>query len=160
MTEDTGLIEPDRGCQASRLLYTTKSEHGRNRLLFSNPASVRRSNFNIRLSYDEGRTWQEVAYAAGAAVAGRLFIIGGVQDGRPSRRVLILERDASGFHWRDGPALPEARVFAEAAVVDGKIYVVGGSREFETMGAAGLCCASHTATTTVWSLAAVDPAAT
>ncbi len=60
MTDDTGLIEPENGCQASLLRYTTRREHGRNRVLFSNPASLRRNNMSLRLSYDEGRTWREV----------------------------------------------------------------------------------------------------
>ena len=49
------LIEPV--CQASFLRYTTAVEQGRNRLLFSNPASLTRENMTIRLSYDEGDTW-------------------------------------------------------------------------------------------------------
>lgn len=69
MVDDTGLIEPERGCQASLLRYTTKAEHGRSRLLFANPASLRRNNFNIRLSYDEGRTWQEVRQLHGGPAA-------------------------------------------------------------------------------------------
>lgn len=93
-----------------------------------------------------------LAYAPGAVAGGRFFVIGGLQDGRVSRRILILEKDGSGFRWSDGPPLPEPRVFAEAAVAQGMIFVVGGSVEFETMGDKRLCCASHTATTTVWSL--------
>jgi sialidase-1 len=69
MTEDSGLIEPDRGCQASLLTYTTKAQHGRSRLLFSNPASLRRNNFSIRLSYDEGETWTEVRQLYGGPAA-------------------------------------------------------------------------------------------
>ena len=50
------LIEPV--CQASILRYTLASGHGRNRLLFSNPASQKsRINGTVRLSYDEGKTW-------------------------------------------------------------------------------------------------------
>ena len=50
------LIEPV--CQASFLRYTLATEHGRNRLLFSNPASeTARVNGTVRLSYDEGQTW-------------------------------------------------------------------------------------------------------
>jgi sialidase-1 len=60
MIADTGLIEPENGCQASLITYTTQTNGGRSRLLFSNPASLRRNNFSIRLSYDEGKTWKEV----------------------------------------------------------------------------------------------------
>lgn len=52
---DSALIEP--GCQAS--LITLKDEQGRlsNRLLFSNPADVKRDRMTVRLSTDGGRTW-------------------------------------------------------------------------------------------------------
>ncbi len=56
LTFDTTLIEPI--CQASFLRYTTKRQHGKNRLLFSNPASKKtRHRLNVRLSHDEGKTW-------------------------------------------------------------------------------------------------------
>jgi sialidase-1 len=54
-TLDEALIEPV--CQASFLRYTLADTHGRNRLLFSNPASTARVNMTVRLSYDEGKTW-------------------------------------------------------------------------------------------------------
>jgi len=60
---DPVLIEPI--CQASLLRYTLASTNGKNRLLFSNPASEPsdgqsrgdRVKMTIRLSYDEGTTW-------------------------------------------------------------------------------------------------------
>ncbi len=58
---DTALIEPE--CQASLIRYSARSKdqglngQGKNRLLFSNPASTKRENMTIRLSYDEGKTW-------------------------------------------------------------------------------------------------------
>ena len=60
---DPLLIEPV--CQASFLRYTLASTHGKNRLLFSNPASAPspgqsradRVKMTVRLSYDEGKTW-------------------------------------------------------------------------------------------------------
>jgi len=58
VTHDAVLVEPI--CQASFLRYTLDSEHGRNRLLFSNPASAKRGNrrdMTVRISYDEGKTW-------------------------------------------------------------------------------------------------------
>jgi len=52
---DPVLIEPI--CQASFLRYTWPEE-GKNRLLFSNPASKnKRIRMTVRLSYDEGKTW-------------------------------------------------------------------------------------------------------
>jgi sialidase-1 len=54
--DDPQLIEPV--CQASFLRYTLATGHGKNRLLFSNPASeTARVNGTVRLSYDEGQTW-------------------------------------------------------------------------------------------------------
>lgn len=53
--EDRALIEPP--AQASILRYPTSTRDGRNRLLFSNPASTRRERMTVRVSYDEGQTW-------------------------------------------------------------------------------------------------------
>ena len=52
---DETLVEPV--CQASFLRYTDSKTHGRSRLLFSNPASIRRNMMTVRMSYDEGKTW-------------------------------------------------------------------------------------------------------
>ena len=52
---DKTLIEPP--AQASLLRQTVAAADGRNRLLFSNPASVRRERMTIRLSEDEGASW-------------------------------------------------------------------------------------------------------
>jgi sialidase-1 len=48
---------PDAGTQASIMRYSTVSDQGRNRILFSNPGAPYRGEFTIRLSYDEGVTW-------------------------------------------------------------------------------------------------------
>ncbi len=53
---DETLIEPV--CQGSFLRYTDAESGGKNRLLFSNPASkTGRVKLTVRLSYDEGKTW-------------------------------------------------------------------------------------------------------
>jgi len=52
---DDTLIEPV--CQASFIRLTLAGSRSKNRLLFSNPASTKRVNMTVRLSYDEGRTW-------------------------------------------------------------------------------------------------------
>ncbi|RLF32079.1 MAG: exo-alpha-sialidase [Thermoplasmata archaeon] len=49
------LIEPV--CQASFIRYTLAEKHGKNRILFSNPASSKRDTMTVRLSYDEAKTW-------------------------------------------------------------------------------------------------------
>ncbi len=55
-THDATLIEPQ--CQASLIRYSALSNgQDRNRLLFANPASTKRENMTVRLSYDEGKTW-------------------------------------------------------------------------------------------------------
>jgi sialidase-1 len=52
---DDALIEPV--CQGSILRYSWPEKGSRSRILFSNPASTRRENQTIRISYDEGTTW-------------------------------------------------------------------------------------------------------
>jgi sialidase-1 len=53
--EDPVLIEPR--CQGSLESYTNTIDHDKNRLLFANPASLKRENMTVRLSYDNGHTW-------------------------------------------------------------------------------------------------------
>ena len=56
VVHDETLIESI--CQASMRRYTTAADGGKDRILFSNPASTnRRVKMTVRLSYDEGRTW-------------------------------------------------------------------------------------------------------
>ena len=50
---EENLIEPV--CQASLIRYTDKISYHRNRILFSNPASMNRERMTIRISYDECR---------------------------------------------------------------------------------------------------------
>lgn len=52
---DQTLVEPV--CQASFLRYTESKAHGKNRLLFTNPASIKRNMMTVRMSCDEGKTW-------------------------------------------------------------------------------------------------------
>jgi sialidase-1 len=52
---DAALPEPI--CQASMIRYSTAQEHGRNRVLFVNPASEKRNRLTVRISYDECKTW-------------------------------------------------------------------------------------------------------
>jgi len=54
--DDPNLVEPV--CQASILRYTTSDAHGKNRLLFSNPATRdARVKMTVKMSYDEGKSW-------------------------------------------------------------------------------------------------------
>ena len=54
-SEDEALVEPV--CQGSVLRLSTEKAQGKSRVLFSNPASTRRENLTVRLSYDECKTW-------------------------------------------------------------------------------------------------------
>ncbi len=53
--QDPALVCPV--CQASVIRLTDNINRDKNRMLFLNPASSRRRNMTIRVSYDEGRTW-------------------------------------------------------------------------------------------------------
>jgi sialidase-1 len=55
ITLDSTLIEPV--CQASLIRYSGGAGRGPDRLLFSNPAGLKRENLTVRLSTDEGKTW-------------------------------------------------------------------------------------------------------
>jgi sialidase-1 len=55
VTLDPALIEPV--CQASLLRFSWPESGKPGVVLFSNPASTRRENLTVRLSYDDGATW-------------------------------------------------------------------------------------------------------
>jgi len=67
---DDALIEPV--CQASLLRCTWPGDGGKSRILFSNPASLKREQMTVRLSYDEGATWpvSKMIYGGPAAYSG------------------------------------------------------------------------------------------
>ena len=49
------LVEPR--CQASVLRYDWPGGKEPGRILFSNPAGIRRTNLTVRVSYDDGKSW-------------------------------------------------------------------------------------------------------
>ena len=53
--EDPTLVEPR--CQGSIFAFPGADARDKGRLLFSNPASLKRENMTVRLSRDDGRTW-------------------------------------------------------------------------------------------------------
>jgi sialidase-1 len=55
VADDAALIEPV--CQGSVLRVSLSAAGGKNRVAFSNPASTKRENMTLRLSYDECKTW-------------------------------------------------------------------------------------------------------
>jgi N-acetylneuraminic acid mutarotase len=84
--------------------------------------------------YDPGtRGWsrfadlpQGVNHAMAAGDGDLLYVVGGYTAAGPSsRRAFVLARDR---RWRELPPLPEPRAAGGAAVVAGKLYVVGGVR--------------------------------
>jgi sialidase-1 len=52
---DAALIEPV--CQGSLIRDTWPDNGEKSRLIFSNPASLKREKMTVRVSYDEGKTW-------------------------------------------------------------------------------------------------------
>lgn len=76
-----------------------------------------------------------------AVVDGRLYVIGGRVPGTPSAATFGAHRDTARMDifdpqagtWSRGPDAPTARNSAGSAVIDGKIYVVGG-RQFLAQG--------------------------
>jgi sialidase-1 len=64
---DDALIEPV--CQGSILRCTWPEGGEKSRILFSNPASLKRERVTVRLSYDEGATWavSKMIYAGPSA---------------------------------------------------------------------------------------------
>ena len=54
-THDAALIEPV--CEGSAVRLTDTARFAKSRILFSNPASVRREKLTVRLSYDEAKSW-------------------------------------------------------------------------------------------------------
>jgi len=109
------------------------------------------------------QTWEKLpdspvtlGYPACATVAGEIFVMGGMQDGQPSRDVYTVQHAGSGLKWLRHSELPEPRLFATAVSINRLIYVLGGTRQFEPFDSKGTCCTSLTATNTVWVLDTAD----
>ena len=70
-----------------------------------------------------------VHHAAAAVVDGRLFVLGGYADRVPPWRAqrTVYEYDPAGSSWATRAPLLLARGAPAAAVVDGRIHVVGGA---------------------------------
>lgn len=54
---DDKLIEPI--CQGSMIRFTDAIHNDKNRVLFSNPASINREKMTVRISYDECKNWSD-----------------------------------------------------------------------------------------------------
>jgi len=110
--------------------------------------------------------WEKLAdapvtlgYAAYTRVGDELFVLGGMQDGAPSREVRSFRKVNGAYVWRRVSQLPDTRLFANAVSVGPVIYVIGGVREFEPFDAIGTCCTSRTASGTLWRFDTAQPTA-
>lgn len=101
-----------------------------------------------------------LGYPASAQVSGKIFIIGGNQNGEPSRDVHVFQRVGGKFRCDPHSRLPQPRLFASAVAVGSKIYVIGGTHQYEPFDEKGHCCTSHTATNTGWVLDTNDASRT
>ncbi|HZZ82840.1 MAG TPA: kelch repeat-containing protein [Gemmataceae bacterium] len=92
-----------------------------------------------RLKLSDGRTWEELPSGPGlqgmnlAAWDGKIYRVGGMQPrnkpGDPTDNYSIadVERfDPAVGKWQSLPSLPVPRSSHDVAVVDGKLYVIGG----------------------------------
>lgn len=102
------------------LLYAIGGEDGTDGVFVFDPAA---------------RSWsiigapEEITRRGAAAVAfgGKIYFIGGVDEGVVTGRVDIF--DPAAESWTIGPALPEPRAGHAAAVLDGRIHIAGGRSE-------------------------------
>ncbi|XP_010424802.1 PREDICTED: putative F-box/kelch-repeat protein At5g03000 [Camelina sativa] len=71
--------------------------------------------------------YQHSKYSTVVAKGSEIYVIGGILKGKRSKRVLVL--DCRSHQWRKLPNMRLRRAPSAAHVgVDGKIYVIGGSR--------------------------------
>jgi hypothetical protein len=73
--------------------------------------------------------WTPRANAAAATFGGQVWVVGGYDEGVPPTNV-VERYDPFANAWSRGPALPEGRAQAGAAVLHGVLYVVGGDIAF------------------------------
>ena len=81
----------------------------------------------------DGRVWTDLPplpesrLGASAAVLpdGRLVVAGGESDGRPVDSTFLLTPGEDA--WADGPPMPHAQAFMGTAMIDGRVYLFGGS---------------------------------
>jgi N-acetylneuraminic acid mutarotase len=89
----------------------------------------------------DGDSWEDVATLPGeglnapAAVFldGRIYVIGGFGTTTNDATAAVHVYDVEAGTWSEAPPLPEPRGGHAAAVVDGKIHVVGGGNSVSTL---------------------------
>lgn len=110
------------------------------------------------------QTWERLPYApatfgypAYTHLGDAIYVMGGLQNGKPSRDVHVLRKNGTKYVWQRHGQLPETRMFASAVAAGRFIYLLGGTREFEPFDSKGTCCTSRSATNTLWVLDTTDP---
>ena len=96
-------------------------------------------------------------YAAFTVAENRLYVLGGYDGEKESRKILTLERKGSEYVWKTFGELPETRLFGWAFGVGSSIYLLGGVKKFEPTDDVGTCCISKTATNQLQVLNTAEP---
>lgn len=81
-----------------------------------------------------------IEQAAGAMAGGRLYLFGGIADGKPSANLYVLDTESDGAQWRELAAAPEPLVQPVMAASGGRLYVWGGfDSETKQVSSKGYC---------------------
>jgi N-acetylneuraminic acid mutarotase len=109
-------------------------------------------------------TWERLpdapiafGYAAYTVVDNRLFVLGGFDGRKESRKILTLHKEGNEYVWKTFGELPETRLFAWAGSSGSSLYLLGGVVQFEPLDEAGTCCTSKTATNSLSVLDTASP---
>jgi sialidase-1 len=109
---DSALVEPV--CHASLLRWTWPDGALKSRILFSNPASTKRENLTVRLSYDESGTWPAAKLlTTGPAAYSCLTVLPDGMIGclyecgskTPYERIVLARLSLSDFETQETPHL-------------------------------------------------------
>jgi len=110
------------------------------------------------------QTWEKLpdaptpfGYASSATVGNRLFVLGGYTGSEVIRKVYVLEKRGNSYQWSAFGQMPEPRLFAGAVGIQSRIYLLGGTSQFEPLDASGSCCTTSSATNTLMMLDTAKP---
>jgi N-acetylneuraminic acid mutarotase len=110
---DPALIEPV--CQGCILRDTWPTNGTKSRILFSNPASLKRENMTVRVSYDEGATWpvSQVLHAGPSAYSdltvlpdGNIACLYESGDVKPYEKIVFARFSLSWLEATNHPSTP------------------------------------------------------
>ncbi|MGH9343056.1 MAG: Kelch repeat-containing protein [Terriglobia bacterium] len=90
-----------------------------------------------------------LGYPASTVVGGKLFVLGGYTGLQVNRKIFVLKKSDGRYSWSVLRERGPGRIFASAVSWGKAIYLVGGTTSFEAYDAAGTCCTSKTATSTL-----------